>query len=285
MHDDNHSTVSNALYTSGHMGYDRKISRRCPGLILFLLDESGSMCDLLQGTSDPCFAWVERYIGILFKLLLDYSTDMKGDLQVIKPRYFVYVIEYGSTPQVWNGGLLDIETAVEKYTQANNSLGLQGRLGGTDARSAMQHAYDFLKVAIQEERFRDSYPPMVFHLTDGMSHTDAEPIVKQIQQLSTSNGAPLVVNAFIGTQTSLVYQGPDDFPGYVEESEAGPSGDNKRLFNMSSVVPELMRQTLVEQGTFPQIRAGSHLFFDVRTREMLKHVIQVVGSMESRADR
>lgn len=267
------------------MAYDKKISRAFPGLIIFLMDDSGSMDEELQGTSDPKYAWVERYLGILFKQLLEYSTDMKGDTPVIKPRYFVYVIEYGSTPQVWNGGLLDIETAVQKYTEANNSLGLQGRLGGTDACAAMQHAYDFLKTAITEERFRDSFPPMVFHLTDGMSHTDAAPVVEQIRQLSTSDGAPLVVNAFIGTQTSLAYKGPEDFPGYVEESEAGPSDDNVRLFNMSSVVPDLMRQDLVEQGTFPQIRAGAHLFFDVRTREMLKSVIQVVGSMQSRADR
>ena len=267
------------------MAHEKKISRAFPGLIIFVLDDSGSMGDLLQGTSDPCCAWVERYLGILFKQLLEYSTDMKGDTPVIKPRYFVYVIEYGSTPDVWNGEMLDIETAVEKYAQANNSLGLQGRLGGTDTAAAMQRAYDFLKVAIQEERFCDSFPPMVFHLTDGMSGTDAEPVVEQIRQLSTSDGAPLVVNAFIGTQTSLAYQGPDDFPGYVDEAEAGPSSDNKRLFNMSSVVPESMRQTLVEEGTFPQIRAGSHLFFDVRTREMLRQVIQVVGSIQSRVDR
>ena len=88
----------------------------------------------------------------------------------------------------------------------------------------------------------------------------------------------------IGTRTSLNYKGPDDFPGYVEEAEAGPSPDNIRLFNMSSQVPNSMRQNLIEDGIFPQLRPGARLFFDVRTKEMLKHVIQVVGSQGSRAN-
>ena len=54
---------------------------------------------------------------------------------------------------------------------------------------------------------------------------------------------------------------------------------------MSSEAPESIRQNLIEDGVFPNLRQGSRLFFDVRTREMLKHVIQVVGSIGSRADR
>ena len=42
---------------------------------------------------------------------------------------------------------------------------------------------------------------------------------------------------------------------------------------------------LIDDGVFPQLRAGARLFFDVRTKEMLKHVIQVVGSLGSRAAR
>ena len=78
---------------------------------------------------------------------------------------------------------------------------------------------------------------MVFHLTDGMSHTDATPEGEQIKQLSTTDGNVLMVNAYIGTQTSLNYKEPEDFPGYLDVSEAGPSEDNVRLFNMSSQAP------------------------------------------------
>jgi hypothetical protein len=103
--------------------------------------------------------------------------------------------------------------------------------------------------------------------------------------LSATDGNVLMLNAYIGTQTSLSYTGPEDFPGYIAEEEAGPSEDNLRLFRMSSPMPESIRRNLVDDGIFPAVREGARLFFDVRTREMLKHAIQAVGSMGSRADR
>jgi len=118
-----------------------------------------------------------------------------------------------------------------------------------------------------------------------LSHTDASAVAEQIKQLTTNDGNVLIVNAFIGTQTNLSYKGPEDFPGYTTEQEAGSSEDNIRLFNMSSVMPETIFRNLVDDGIFPNLRPDARLFFDVRTKEMLKHVIQVVGSIGSRADR
>ena len=267
------------------MSYEKKISRANPGLITMVLDDSGSMSDNLPGTTDPKFKWVERYAGIIFKEQLSRSTEVKGNGTVIKPRYFIHTIAYGSSPQLWGEEAMDIEATVRKYTESGNCLGLGGKLGGTDAAAALQMAFDFLKRAVTEERFSDSFPPIVLHLTDGMSHTDARPIVDQINKLSTADGNVLVANAFIGTQTSLSYKGPEDFPGYIEAAEAGPSQDNIRMFDMSSQIPESIHQNLIDDGMFPNLRQNVRLFIDVRTKEMLKHVIQVVGSIGSRVDR
>ncbi|OQY98221.1 MAG: hypothetical protein B6D36_17885 [Planctomycetes bacterium UTPLA1] len=265
--------------------YEKKISRQNPGLIVALLDGSGSTADCLPGTSDAKCQWIERLFGIIFKELLARSTDVKGETIVIKPRYYVYVIPYGETPRAWGSGEMDIESALELYSQAGNSLGLKGDLGGTDSKAAMEMALEYLQRAVTQERFRDSFPPMVFHLTDGESQTDAENVAEQIKQLSTSDGNVLMVNAYIGSSTSLSYGGHEDFPGYVEVSEAGPDKDNIRMFNMSSEIPSCVHGNLIGDGIFPELREGARLFFDVRTKEMLKHVIQVVGSMGSRADR
>jgi hypothetical protein len=48
-------------------------------------------------------------------------------------------------------------------------------------------------------------------------------------------------------------------------------------------MPDTIHQNLVADGIFPKLRSGSRLFFDVRTKEMLKNVLQVVGSIGSRA--
>ncbi|HML73148.1 MAG TPA: hypothetical protein PKB02_01505 [Anaerohalosphaeraceae bacterium] len=265
--------------------YEKKISTANPGLICFLLDDSGSTRESFPGTTDPVFKWIERYSGIILKELLTRSTQVQGDKVKIKPRYHTSVISYGSQPQIWGEPIMDIESTVEKYTGAGNSFGLGGHLGGTDAKIAFEKAYEILQKATADERFKGSFAPMLFHLTDGMSGTDATELAEEIKNLSTSDGNILVVNAFIGTQTNLQYKGPEDFTGYATEQEAGPSADNIRLFNMSSEIPEAIHQNLVDDGIFSNLRSGCRLFFDVRTKEMLKHVIQVVGSIGSRADR
>ena len=265
--------------------YQKQVNRSNPGLVIFCLDDSGSTTYNLAGTNDPRFMWVALYLGIILKLLLSRSTEMRGDAATVKPRYYVHTIIYGSQPQLWGTEEMDIQTAVELYTQNSNSVGLGGKLKGTDSDAALHMVYDYARQAVASERFRDSFPPMVFHLTDGESQTDASAIAEQIKQLQTSDGNVLMVNAYIGTQTSLGYAGPEDFPGYVDVNEAGPSDDNIRMFNMSSEMPDSIRSYLVESGIFPQIRKGSRLFFDVRTKDMLQHVIQIVSSVGSRADK
>lgn len=265
--------------------YEKKISTRNPGLICFLLDDSGSVRDCFPGTTDPVFKWIERFGGIILKQLLALSTDVQGDQGIVKPRYYISVILYGSRTQVWGDPVMDIESTVKKYTDAGNSFGLGGNLEGTDAGSAFEKAYEILQQAVADERFKDSFPPMLFHLTDGLSQTDATSVVEKIKQLSSGDGNVLVTNTFIGTQTQLEYKEPEDFPGYTTEQEAGPSDDNIRLFNMSSEMPDTINQNLVDDGIFPNLRSRCRLFFDVRTKDMLKHSIQVVGSIGSRMDR
>ena len=262
--------------------YEKLISRALPGLLLLLLDDSGSMGDPLPGTNDSKFAWVERLFANILQLLLERSTEADGR---VKARYYMHGVLYGSAPQVWGSGLMDIEAAVEHFTQNGNSLGLGGKLGGTDGRAGAQMVHDFLSEALAGEQFSESFPPMVFHLTDGMSRTDPSEVAEKIKQLSAADGNVLMVNAFIGTQTSLSYNGPEDFPGYLDAAEAGPSNDNITMFDMSSVVPESIRQYLVEERIFPKLREGARLFFDVRTKDMLKNTIQVMGSLGSQAER
>lgn len=265
--------------------YEKKISTANPGLIGGVVDWSGSTRDTFPGTTDPVYMWITRYFGIILMELLTRCTNVQGSKANIKSRYYNSFVIYGSNPRVWGEDIMDIESTVKKFKEADNSFGFDNDLGGTDTKAAFENMHEILKKAVKEERFKNSFPPMLFHLTDGLSFTDATPVVDKIKQLSTSDGNVLVVNGFIGTQTNLTYKGPEDFQGYLTKEEAGPSEDNIRLFNMSSEIPEAIYQNLIDDGIFPNLREGCRLFFDVRTKEMLKHVIQVVGSIGSRADR
>ncbi len=264
------------------MPYERKVERAHPTLIQMIMDDSGSMAGVMYGSGDARFKWVEKYGGQILTELLYRSTEMSGGNPVVRPRYYLDIVKYGTVVQPWNTEELDIGEAAQKF-DATHSFGLGGNLEGTDTAQAFQEAYDRLQVMINKERYRDSFPPMVFHLTDGEAQTNAEAIAQKIAGLATSDGNVLIVNAYIGTQTDLDYKDNVDFPGYVTEAEVGANEDNLRLFRMSSVVPETIRQNLINDGIFPALRQGARLFFDVRTKEMLRHVMQVVSSGGSRA--
>ena len=131
------------------MSYEKMISRADPGLIVMLLDDSASMADDLPGTSDPKYKWVERYCGIILNDLLERSSDVKGNDVVVKPRYYIHVIKYGSTPELWGSQEMDIQSAVEMFSQCGNSLGLGGSLGGTQLAASYAeyvHLKDYRKI-------------------------------------------------------------------------------------------------------------------------------------------
>lgn len=268
--------------------YEKKIQRAEPGLIVLVLDDSGSMAGNLAGTADPKHVWVDRYVGAILRELLARSTEMRGEVITVKPRFYVSTILYGSDVAMWPPGVsdpLDVEQVITTYSSSEtgpSGLGLGGNLGGTDTLQAFEAAFEVVDAAVRSERFSGSFPPMVFHLSDGESQTDASAIAERIRATSTTDGNTLLLNALLDAGTKLSYSTPADFPGYVSPDEAGPDPTSVRMFQMSSKAPGTIRSNLIEDNIFPNFRDGASLYFDVRTKEMLKHVIQSVGSVGSR---
>src|SRR4051794_23318080 len=126
------------------MPYERKVERAHPTLIQLLLDDSGSMSGTMTGTSDARYDWVERYAGTILTELLARSTEMAGATPVVRPRYYLDVIKYGTTVEPWSGDELDIGEAATKFDSAKGKFGLGGDLEGTDTAQAFQQAYDRL---------------------------------------------------------------------------------------------------------------------------------------------
>lgn len=252
--------------------YQQPVDIVHPALVQLILDDSASMEGLLSN-GDPRYLWLEHLACSILTELLARSTSLRGGLPVVRPLYYLDVIRYGSTAETWSTSELDIGQAAALFDASNGSFGLGGKLGGTDHRQAFALAYERMRSMVQKKLFRNSFPPVVLHVTDGESQTDPGPEAQQLTSLFTSDGNVLLINAYIGTVTRLTYRGNEDFVGFVTASDVGPNEDNLRLFRMSSVIPENIRISLLADGILPQLRPSARLFF---TGELLSTAIRVV---------
>ena len=106
----------------------------------------------------------------------------------------------------------------------------------TPMGAAFEKAYILLQEWILAKSNKDSYPPVVINITDGMqSDYDNQQMIdiaKKIQSLNTKDGHVLVLNCHISIKNESVI-----FPRTIDELP----GDNyaKRLYEMSSIMPEI----------------------------------------------
>lgn len=108
--------------------------------------------------------------------------------------------------------------------------------GNTPMHMALTHAYMLIDKWCEKPENRDSFPPIVFNITDGNA-TDAQPqelinIANCIKNTKTEDGNTLLINVRLGdmySDTSMIF--PSDCTLYDSAER------QSTLFNMSSVLP------------------------------------------------
>ncbi len=117
---------------------------------------------------------------------------------------------------------------------------------GTPMCAALTHVHGLVDGWVRQHP--DSYPPIVFHITDGES-TDGDPLDagRQLLSLGTSDGNVLLFNIHIS--------GSEDAPLFLPaaEDELARISDQDRvlaeqLFAISSELPDSMRDRAAQEG-------------------------------------
>ena len=237
------------------MAYSAEIGRLNPGCFLILIDQSGSMADVqatsgvqkAQGASDA----VNR---VLADLVIR-CTKQEG----VRDYFHVGVIGYGSSVQPALAGALsgrdlvpiseiaDLPSRVDERMRresdgAGGVVDVPTRLpiwlepvaeGGTPMCESLKLARFALNGWVVSHE--TSFPPVVINLTDGEA-TDGDPLgpAQELVGLHTKDGEVLLFNCHISSQKAQPVLYPD--------SESGLADDYaKRLFRMSSILPERVR--------------------------------------------
>ncbi|HAN93110.1 MAG TPA: hypothetical protein DCQ33_13670 [Nitrospira sp.] len=272
------------------MSYSAEISRTSPTAFLFLVDQSGSMQDMMEnGKSKAQF--VADVLNRTLATMITRCTKSEGTRNYFE----VGVLGYSNTTadNGLSGALasavlhpisqieanpLRIEDRAKRVDDGAGGLVNQTikfpvwfepkASGGTPMCRAVTAAAEHL--AAWCDAHPDSYPPTVLHVTDGES-TDGDPegLSQQLQHIGTKDGNVLLFNLHVSTAGG----DPVKFPS----SEDGLTNSYaKLLFRMSSPLPPHLHKAAEEKGIKATVESRGFMFnaetteivdfFDIGTR-------------------
>ncbi|MFE7516258.1 vWA domain-containing protein [Streptomyces sp. NPDC057540] len=236
--------------------YTAEISRSNPACLIFLVDRSTSMAELIGGgVPQPKSEVVADSINrLLFELTVKCAKESG-----VRDYFQVAVIGYGGTVESAFSGKLADRDLVPLSQIADNPARVDQRIkrvpdgagglvdsafslpiwlesaaaGGTPMNMALRYAKSLVENWVSDHP--GSFPPIVLNITDGQS-TDGDPAETgaEICKLTTADGAALLFNLHVSESGGH----PMTFP----HSEAALPDDYSRLlFSMSSRLPSHMR--------------------------------------------
>jgi hypothetical protein len=235
--------------------YAKQWSSAEPGLMIFLIDQSGSMNEPWEGGT-RAEETAKAINNIVNNIVL---KNMDGDAP--KNRCYLSLIGYGSNGNdvtVINKGFL--KEIADNYIRIEKMQKLDG-IGGTlevempiwlepvsNGLTPMAGAFE-LAIDIIDKwlgKHPENPAPIVINISDGMAYNgnqsnemeEAENTIKAFKninnQKTSRDEAPLVFNVHIGGNNKKI--------GFPEnESEIGDDDMGKFLFQISSVVPDAIK--------------------------------------------
>lgn len=246
------------------MTYNAEISRRNPGLFIFLIDQSRSMSHKLGGTLRSKSQEAADAINRQIYELIYRCTKSDG----VRDYFDIGIIGYGAVSDTAESLLKDSDL-VPISRLAETPLRMEKRKEvltdpeGNDVESEfefpvwfepvansntpMVKAFQLAKEWIDDwiAEHHDSYPPVVINISDGAA-TDGDPldVSREIMDMSTSDGKVLIWNCHLSESKEAK---PLTFP---PDTSSLPSNEKfaKQLYEMSSTLPEGFQSLAMERS-------------------------------------
>lgn len=245
------------------MTYSAVATSTTPVLIIYLLDISGSMSQMLGD---------KRRVEIVSDALQEIATEMvarstKGE--IVAPRYRLAIYAYESQVHDILGGIKTIDQFVR------DGVPEFAPRGGTNSAAAFLAAEQLL---LQELPYMSTHPaPLICHMTDGeYQGDDPTPIVQRIMGLGTNDGNVLVENIFISDKI-LKTPVDDAFTWAGVTSEADLASDYARaLLRMSSPLPDSYRGEMQEFGY--TLNSAAPMMFPAQTKDLIRMAFTMSGA-------
>ena len=240
--------------------YDKQWSSANPGLLIILLDQSGSMSEeYCDGESKADFA--TKAVNTVIDAIINSNYDGTKP----KDRCFIALIGYSSVADVSKDGFLSelannplktvqITKKVNDGTGSlidkliNMQLWIESKCDGvTNMTAAFNEAKRIIDKFVTD--FPDAPAPVIINISDGapyiggndMDYEAAKKAAQSIMNISLEDGSPLIFNAHIDQGGFNV-----KFPANLNEIPQDPNAHF--LFNISSLIPEAFRPAAEKKG-------------------------------------
>lgn len=254
--------------TNNDGSYSKRVSRECPTAFVLLLDQSGSMSEIWQNGLSKAEQVATIVNSALKNLVL--SATRGGE---VYDYVDIAVIGYGGAGIDGVRSMLPSTSLSAPFLRLSE-IAKQPRVSvvqnpdGSSRRETtwfdpvagggtpMNAAFDVAVKAVNDwvKRRDDSFPPIIINITDGES-TDADPSpsARDLTGLSTSQGNALLFTAYLGAGGGKQILYPDQPP-------TGLSSWATTMFNVSSVVPEVLRSNAESMNVKISPRGRGFLF-------------------------
>lgn len=240
---------------------DKQWSSATPGLLIILLDQSGSMLSDYDGTGMTR----TKFSTLAVNKVIDNIIQKNFDGDAPKNRCFISVIGYNhNVRELCSGWLKDLDNSPLRYETLKKKTpdGTGGLVEvevkqpvwvepiDQDGATNMLGAFQFAKELVEKwmTDHADGPAPVIINISDGCPYYDAKDpricmeetvtLVNQIMNISNEDGNVLVFNAQIDRNSGTVV-----FPSNrteVSQEEA------QFLYDITSVVPESYRAAAVK---------------------------------------
>jgi hypothetical protein len=255
---------------AGH--YDTGMNAKRPGCFILLVDQSGSMNHRIAGTTIPKRQAVADAVNsLLYEAVLRATSD-----EGVRPRFDIGVFGYGvgdeGVQSAFGKDLVSISEIAEiaRPPQTRVTLRPDGRGGVLEqtvdlpiwfepvakGKTMMYEAFERALTTARTwtREHPTSFPPIVINITDGgFTVKDPTPLVYEIQELCTQAGNALTFNCHLSESEGRVinYPGPTMAAQFEKRT--------RRMYEMSSVLPELMRERARERGYDVEAKARGYV--------------------------
>lgn len=252
--------------------HNKQWSSATPGLLIFLIDQSGSMLLPFKDSSDSRTVFATRVVNRVIDSII--QKNYNGDHA--KDRCFIVAIGYSvGAKELCSGFLSDLDNSPKRMETVKKKIsdGAGGLVeidktmpiwvepidkdGWTDMTAAFKMAKQIIEEWVKDKP--ESPAPVIINVSDGIPYynnkgtaecaQETASIAQEIMDIKTSDGNVLIFNAEIGEGKTQII-----LPNQMEEVKSGGEGA-QFLYEISSVIPDGYQAAAIKNGL--ELKDGS----------------------------